>query len=88
MQGYGAVLGLVFISTLLSLTLFLKGIRLIARSTDTSVLAMTEIGTTMLLAWLLLNEQASSREIIGAVVIFIAALMILMTGRKAAGQAV
>ncbi|WP_271271617.1 DMT family transporter [Aliamphritea hakodatensis] len=88
MQGYGAVLGLVFISTLLSLTLFLKGIRLIARSTDTSVLAMTEIGTTMLLAWLLLNEQASSREIIGAVVIFIAALMILMTGRKAAGQTV
>lgn len=88
LQGYSAVLGLVIVSTLMSLALFLTGTRLIARATDTSVLAMAEIGTTMLLAWLLLNEQVSNRELLGAGVIFIAVIIILAAGRKPAREAI
>lgn len=83
-SGYGAVAGLVIVSTLLSLTLFLAGTRLIAKSTDASVLAMAEIGTTLLLAWLLLNETISHQEILGAAVIFVAVLVILLSNRKPA----
>ncbi len=79
--GYGAVTGLSLICTLLSLQLLLAGSRLMARSTDISVLTTTEIATTLFLAWLILNETIHWQEIIGSVLVFTAALMIVLGSR-------
>jgi len=82
--GYGAALGLCFVSTLLSFSFLLVGTRLMGRSTDVAVLTTTEMGTTLFLAWLLLNEQISTHEVIGAGLVFCAAIIILIfRGREA-----
>lgn len=81
--GYGAALGLCFVSTLLSFSLLLVGTRLMGRSTDVAVLTTTEMGTTLFLAWLLLNEQINTQQIIGAGLVFCAAIIILISrGRE------
>lgn len=81
-NGYGAALGLSLICTLLSMALLLAGTKMMQRSTDVSVIATTEIGTTLLLAWLLLNEPLRSVELIGAVLVFMAAVLVIMDRRR------
>jgi drug/metabolite transporter (DMT)-like permease len=76
--GYFAALGLCFISTWLSLGLLLKGSKLIVRTTDISILVMTEIGATLLLVWLLLDAEIRITEMIGAALVFCAAIIIFL----------
>ncbi len=85
--GYGAALGLCLISTLLSFSLLLAGTRLMRRATDVAVLTTTEIGSTLFLAWLLLSENVTSEEIIGAGLVFFAAVTILASRRREASSA-
>lgn len=80
--GYGAAIGLCFVSTLLSFSLLLAGTRLMGRATDVAILTTTEIGSTLFLAWLLLNENVTTEEIIGAGLVFIAAVIILISRQR------
>ena len=83
-QGYLAALGLCTICTLLSLALLLKGSRLVKRTTDISVLAMLEIGSTLLLVQLLLDTQLQFSEMIGALLVFVAAVIVFVYGGRQA----
>jgi drug/metabolite transporter (DMT)-like permease len=80
--GYGAAFGLCLVSTLLSFSLLLAGTRLMGRATDVAILTTTEIGSTLFLAWLLLNETVTTEEIIGAGLVFIAAVIILVSRQR------
>lgn len=81
-NGYGAAIGLSLICTLLSMALLLTGTKLMQRSTDVSVIATTEIGSTLVLAWLLLNEPLRSAELVGAMLVFLAAVIIVLDRRR------
>jgi len=81
--GFGAALGLCLICTLLSLMLLLIGTRMMGRSTDVAVITTVEIGSTLFLAWLLLNETIRLQEIIGAGLVFVAAIVVVLArGRE------
>ncbi len=86
LSGMGAALGLSLICTLLSMVLLLTGTRLMQRSSDVSVIASTEIGTTLLLAWLLLDAVITTNEMIGSALIFFAALLIVFARRQESGR--
>jgi len=81
--GFSAALGLCLICTLLSLALLLIGSRMMGKPTDVAIITTVEIGSALFLAWLLLNETIRTEELIGAVLIFVAAVVVVLAqGRE------
>ncbi|RVU32213.1 DMT family transporter [Neptunomonas marina] len=81
-SGAGAAVGLSLVCTLMSMVFLLTGTRLIQRSSDVSVIASTEIGMTLFLAWLLLDSLISNSELVGAAMVFASALLIVVAKKQ------
>jgi drug/metabolite transporter (DMT)-like permease len=79
-DAWQALLGLAFVSTLVSMTLFLMGMKKLT-STEASLLSTLEPVTAVLAAVFLLGESISPRQISGGVII-LCALLILSICRR------
>jgi DME family drug/metabolite transporter len=78
---WGLLLYVGLVPTAISYTLFFLGMRYV-RATDASVLTLVEPLTATLLAWLLFGERLGASGLVGAVLLFVAIVLLYRPGSR------
>ncbi|MGD8191837.1 DMT family transporter [Brevibacillus ginsengisoli] len=80
-QGWWALIGIVMISTVVSIFTFFKGLELIG-STKSSILSTVEPFVTVLLSTLLLHEHLTWLQLIGGITVLAGAMLVVTSRSK------